>query len=183
MGHMQKASRRIGLAIIATLVAIDIVPMAASAGSVPTWDDQINNPNRFDVLAEFGWKAVLDRETGLVWEQAPATANVVWTAPFLGAVDTCYNKGVGGRAGWRLPTVEELNSLRDLAQTNPALPPGHPFINISDTYWSITTDPSLPNRAYTVRFSATLGGSTGVSGKGNQHRAWCVRGGHGHDGM
>ena len=39
-----------------------------------------------------------------------------------------YNKNVGGRGGWRLPTVEELRSLIDLRRAIPALPSGHPFI-------------------------------------------------------
>ena len=44
----------------------------------------------------------------------------------------------GSTAGqWRLPNRFELESLLDLSQTDPTLPPGHPFINVqNDYYWT-----------------------------------------------
>jgi hypothetical protein len=44
-----------------------LFPSLATAEPVPTWSDQINSPNRFKVLKEFNNEAVLDKETGLVW--------------------------------------------------------------------------------------------------------------------
>jgi hypothetical protein len=45
----------------------------------------------------------------------------------------------GSTAGqWRLPNRFELESLLDLSQVDPALPPGHPFTNvrIDNYYWT-----------------------------------------------
>jgi len=45
-----------------------------------------------------------------------------------------------GHSDWRLPNRRELHSLTDFSQSNPALPPGHPFINVqNNVYWSSTT--------------------------------------------
>jgi hypothetical protein len=50
--------------------------------------------------------AVLDRETGLVWEQTPDSTAFTWAA----ALDHCTMLLDGGKLGWRLPTDEELGS-------------------------------------------------------------------------
>lgn len=66
-------------ALTASLIGIGLVlmqaPQAAAGKAVfpPSWNQQINDPRRFTVLAAFGGAAVLDRETGLVWEQSPDT--------------------------------------------------------------------------------------------------------------
>ncbi len=151
----------------------------------PSWDDQINNPSRFKVLKEFDGEAVLDRETGLVWQQSPGTFPKDW----YGAVKECYLKSVGGRKGWRLPTVEELASLLDQRQSVPGishLPYGHPFSDAaSDYYWSSTTyvnnpvNPGIPPQAWVVNF---YGGGVDWNVKSASSPIWCVRGGHGYDG-
>ena len=48
----------------------------------------------------------------------------------------------GSTAGeWRLPNFNELRSLVDSGESNPALPDGHPFMDVqSYDYWSSTTD-------------------------------------------
>ncbi len=97
-----------------------------------------------------------------------------FSALFLG----CYNKFVGGRKGWRFPKVEELSSLLDPVQINPALPNGHPFSNVqSGVYWA-PIDLDLPSLAswHGVSFSD---GSIQSVGTSEQHFLWCVRGGSG----
>ena len=71
-------------------------------------------------------EAVLDKETGLVWEKSPDTT----TRTRVDALYYAYSKNVGGRGGWRLPKAEELRTLIDPTQRNPALPSGHPFTNV-----------------------------------------------------
>ena len=58
----------------------------------------------------------------------------------------------GSRAGdWRLPNRNELTSLLDLGQRDPALPRGHPFTSFqANRYWSSTA--SSPRSAWRVDF-------------------------------
>src|SRR5688572_14278208 len=111
-------------------------PLAAQVGT--TWDKQFAGPTRFKILSEFGNVAVLDKETGLVWERSPSTL----TYDPAEAHQHCNTALVGNRFGWRLPTIQELASLMDPTQANPALNSGHPFSNViadgTDCYWSAT---------------------------------------------
>ena len=84
------------------------------------WEDYGLNP-RFAVDPTDS--LVFDKETCLVWEMAPASDLMVWAA----AIEYCYNKYLGNRKGWRLPTIEELSSLVDLNNV-PTLPTDHPFL-------------------------------------------------------
>ena len=111
---------------------------------------------------------------------------------WAGAGETCLNAVVGGRAGWRLATTEELMSLYDVSRSNPdaSLPAGAPFTNSVDPdgYWTSTDALVNPGvSAFVVDF---LGGSAGLPGNGasadaksnsTAYRPWCVRGGNGDD--
>jgi hypothetical protein len=147
----------------------------------PTWhqilpsnDGTQCNSSRFKCVMNN--QAVLDRETGLVWERSPDTTVRDWT--FACAI--CYRREVANRKGWRLPTIEELASLVDNDIPNPTLPTGHSFINVqSNWYWSSATHADYTSSAWVVSF---LGGDVAYDNKSNDHYVWCVRGGHGHDG-
>ena len=121
---------------------------------------------------------VFDKETGLVWKKIAGTTLMTWYA----ATYDCIGEDAGGRMGWRLPTVEELLSLRD----GTSLPDGHPFSIIDEpdtqpSYWSSTTDISNSDAAYPVCFPPT-GGCSYEALKNNAYNyVWCVRGGNGHD--
>jgi len=148
--------------------------------TAPTWhqilpsnDGTPCNSSRFKCVMNN--QAVLDRETGLVWEKSPDTTTMTWTA----ACTHCYGREVANRKGWRLPTIEELSSLVDNDNSNPALPTGHPFSNVqSSSYWSSTTYVGNTSDAWGVGFAT---GVVGYVGKGINFYVWCVRGGHGHD--
>lgn len=173
--------------LIAT-VAFVVFASLVIADPGTTWENQINGPARFQVLNQFGGAAVFDRETGRVWERSPGNTDgdrdvddndkVTWFT----ALSHCYQLEVGGRKGWRLPTIEELASLVDASQANPALPAGQPFSDVqSSLYWSATTNAVDTSFAWGVDF---LGGRVDVvSGKIGSLFAWCVRGGQGIDGV
>jgi hypothetical protein len=147
----------------------------------PSWDQQLPASTRFIVLTNWGSQAVLDRETGLVWERAPdASAANLWGF----ALEICRLSLTGGRGGWRLPTQEELATLLDPTQSNPPLPAGHPFQGIAagDEFWTASTfefgERNGLSSAYTARFSsAALAGNTFGDTSFDEHRRWCVRGG------
>jgi hypothetical protein len=163
------------------------------SGLPPTWDKILpandpggpcpSNSSRFTCV--MGGAAVLDRETGLVWEQSPSISTFSWSSTTTTTAAThCNQLNVGHRKGWRLPTIQELASLVDGDPANtsrPRLPPGHPFSNVQSSpgYWSATTRATLTINAWGAGF--------GDGGVGNVDKAftllfvWCVRGGHGVD--
>jgi hypothetical protein len=76
--------------------------------ATPAWDQTsactaLANCPRFVVLSNFSSKAVLDRETGLVWERSPDAAFQTQRSALM----MCVMKTVGNRMGWRLPTIQE----------------------------------------------------------------------------
>jgi hypothetical protein len=130
------------------------------------------------VLSNFASQAVLDRETGLVWERSPDANEQFWSD----AREFCLDKKVGGRLGWRLPSVWELTSLLDPSVTSGfRLPPGHPFNIALQTYWSITVNDRLPNFAWAVSLTPILNTdffvTNGDRNGGSTLGTWCVRGG------
>jgi len=108
------------------------------------WDQNLPAVQRFVVLAAFNSEAVLDKNTGLAWEQAPDAKTSCWGV----ATGYCFNKNVGGTVGWRLPSAVELKSVQD-----PSLPA--PFVPVSvftgvqsaAGYWSATTNADNPTNA------------------------------------
>lgn len=173
MRSQSRSSRIWGIAVAGLCMLWFVDP----AGAIPleSWDDKIPNANqRFKVLPEFGGAAVLDKETQLVWEQSPQTTIHDWNAARV----QCTNRPIGGRKGWRLPSVHELASLVDPNASNPALPLGHPFTNVQpagSSYWSATTNAGNPANAWVVDFGNGL--VVNFAGKIVNDFAWCVRGG------
>jgi Protein of unknown function (DUF1566) len=142
------------------------------------WSERLPASERFQLI--MGSVAVLDKETGLVWEQSPSAE-----ADWVGAQIHCNNSTVGNRKGWRLPAIQELATLVDPTQFSPALPSGHPFSNVqvSQGYWSATNSPLNSSTAWFMNFqtgSASMAGAGAfTSDKLGSDRVWCVRGGQG----
>ena len=154
--------------------------------ATPSWDQTLPSNSRFIVLTNMNSAAVLDRETGLVWEKSPTTTLFEWSsASAPAAADHCNGLTTGNRKGWRLPTIQELASLVDPTQS-PSLPSGHPFTNVSfnSFYWSATTANFNTAFAWNILFDS--GGVENIDPKGGGtvfsfNSVWCVRGGSGVD--
>lgn len=183
---MQETQRRgfiFGLIAVGVLaVAIGVAWAVSSNGpyyALPAWDQKLPAATRFVLLTDWNNEAVLDRETGLLWERSPVpTATLPWGE----AAFACLNKKTGGRKGWRLPTIVELASLIDPSAGDvPLLPAGHPFLSIlpqghlSGPYWSATTIAASSDVAWSVSF--VTGAVLRQQPKSNVLYAWCVRGG------
>ncbi|MDK2744608.1 MAG: DUF1566 domain-containing protein [Nitrospira sp. BO4] len=136
-----------------------------------SWDKKLPGTARFTVLADFGGAAVRDNETGLVWELSPETKTVNWTT----ARFQCTSRKIGGRMGWRLPSVHELASLVDPSVSpGPTLQAGHPFVNVQAAhYWSATSFAGKPTHAWNVGFVMGMVHDIKVT---DSHNVWCVRG-------
>jgi len=157
---------------------------------LPTWSQKLRaddgpngdkcNSSRFKCVLD--GEAVLDKETGLVWERTLSDYSSIWSQ----ALYWCNNLSRGGRQGWRLPTVNEIASILDWSVHG--LPNGHPFtVAPSGGYWWTTTttgrywnaDGSVDdytNWAYAV---PVLGSVISQSHKYVDQYIWCVRGGGG----
>jgi hypothetical protein len=159
--------------------------------ATPSWDQTLPSSTRFIVLSNMNSNAVLDRETGLVWERSPVApcVSVIFctvltpgTFTWFAAQLQCNTVAIGNRSGWRLPTFQELQSLvdRDPANTGlPRLPPGHPFVGVQPSlYWSATSSTQNPVLALTADMSGGTG-LTSLSKSSSSNFVWCVRGGSG----
>ena len=148
--------------------------------AAPSWNQTLACPTenscpRFIVV--MSGEAVLDRETGLVWERSPSIQALL---PWQAAQATCNRRLVGNRKGWRLPTIQDLASLIDpsVAFPGPMLAAGHPFIGVhSASYWSATSV-SGSATAWRADFGSGAITTTAIA---NPEFFWCVRGGHGPD--
>jgi len=123
---------------------------------------------RFTVVLDGA--GVRDSQTGLIWELEPDREYDVWAR----SVARCPAKTVGGKTGWRAPSVQELKTLVDVSQHDPSLPAGHPFRSIkSDIYWTATPHPTDDIVAWQVSF---LSGQPVTDQKSGTRRMWCLLG-------
>jgi hypothetical protein len=88
---------------------------------------------------------VTDAVTGLVWlKDAGCLPAANWAAAIAeanGLGNGACGLTDGSQAGaWRLPNLNELESLVDVSASDPALTPGNPFAHVSGgIYWSSTS--------------------------------------------
>ena len=138
MNHVKRVSTAIlpgiGLALLGA---------TASAVDLRDWGRKYVASERFIVLPQFNNQAVLDKETQLVWQRSVGFNAANWAA----AMGACRGVFAGGRGGWRLPSISELQSL---AADNGVLPTGHPFQNLpsNGNFWSSTELASDATRVY-----------------------------------
>lgn len=172
---MPTMDRRARLCALLLIAALTSTASVAEAASLQSWDRVIpDGAKRFKLIAAMGDEAVLDKETGLVWQRAPSpTSQFDWGNSFA----LCVGASTGGRRGWRLPSAWELMTLKDPAQANPALPLGHPFQDVTTgvIYWTATASASDTTGALALSFSS---GGQGIitTTKSSVGLRWCVRG-------
>ena len=171
------------LVALATLTAFALGAAESRAQTVangpyyatPSWDQTMPAATRFIVLSNMASEAVLDRETGLVWQKTPSPTLVAYSI----AVRVCEFGTTGNRMGWRVPRMLEMQSLMEVSAGLAALPAGHPFAVVAGgMYWTSTLFNAgayrdsylLVNPANAV--GAFFGGANSYIGY-----AWCIRGG------
>ncbi|HED17081.1 MAG TPA: DUF1566 domain-containing protein [Gammaproteobacteria bacterium] len=108
---------------------------------------------------------VSDRLTGLCWhDNANLTGVTVTWQQALDAI--AHLNRQDKRHKWRLPNINELESLVDCSQSRPALPKAFPLEDVRETYWSSTTSLFEPDWAWALYMEK---GATGVGQKKDPH--------------
>jgi hypothetical protein len=158
-----------------TMKTLDEIP--------PAWSQILPVEQRFQMV--MGGVAVLDRETGLVWERSPSAfaEGNDWSLALL----ACSDLSLGGRKGWRLPGIAELTSLLvNVAGVYYRLPIGHPFGGSAsglDSYWSATPYADDVTQVFAMSLDPNATGRNVFNGSKNgaldSLKIWCVRGGQG----
>ena len=109
-----------------------------------------------------------DTFTTLVWQRADDGIRRLWQD----AVVYCGNLNLGGKTDWRLPTIQELQTIVDYTTHTPALST-EVFSGTSDLYWSGTPSAMDPEYAWGVFFNAGFVG-VNYTGINNFTRAYAA---------
>jgi hypothetical protein len=137
---------------------------------------------------DHGDGTVTDNLTGLMWAKdanAPGPAPCKPGTPkrWQEALDyaACLNTNhYLGFDDWRLPDRKELFSLIDRSKYGPALPAGHPFLNLQFqfSYYSSTTTANYKNAVWTIYL---MDGTLNLDYKPYMRPVWPLRGETGPD--
>ena len=126
-----------------------------------------------EMFAEFSRnnekEIVHDSITGLIWQDNEAVKLTLkkWTD----AIRYCKELKLGGFDNWRLPSIEELQTITDYNRNNPAL--NNAFVNYFNLgYWSSTTSVDSIDKAWAVD---TMNGSAHNYYKPFSRYTRCVR--------
>ena len=177
---MNQGSLRLAAALCTFWIAVSAQAQTAtsSAGpyyASPSWDQKLASAARFIVLTNWSSQAVLDRETGLVWQSALTP----WDT-FGGASQWCLTSTAGGRAGWRLPTIQELfrtvvNGSSGMAQVVDSPFTFMPSRGVRFTVWTSTADAAVGGKVFSVYFDE-YGYVAPMSLNSTQSsQVWCVQ--------
>jgi len=134
---------------------------------------------------------VTDNLTGLIWlkdANCPAGTKtwqqaLDWVASLNTTSIGCTDYTPMTFTDWRLPNVNELESLTDHSAFEPALPSPNPFVNVQSAedshYWSSSTVVPEPTGAWAVDLGTGEVGSPPSVGAGKAllDFVWAVRGG------
>jgi len=108
-------------------------------------------------------KGVLDMLTGLLWYQGNDFIKqcVTWSESFAAVQEYAQTTD----QPWRVPTINELESLVDVSRHRPALPPEHTFPVEAHGFWSSTTSGYEKDWSYVLYMDK---GAVGVGYKKNR---------------
>ena len=127
---------------------------------------------RFRVADE----GIFDRLTGLTWQRCAdlADGEVDWSRA-LSTIEAL--NAPSGRRIWRLPNINELETLVDCSHSRPALAiPVNCLDRPGDVYWSSTTSMYQPDWAWALYMDK---GAVGVGHKGQAaFSVWAVHNAH-----
>ncbi len=107
-------------------------------------------------------EGIADDLTGLIWHHS---ADLEKLSTWNEALAAVRRRALQSQLPWRLPSINELESLVDASSHSPALSAGHPFSGVREAYWSSTTSYFEPDWAYVLYLHK---GAVGVGFKKNR---------------
>ncbi len=126
-----------------------------------------------DTIAEHftdnGNGTITDNLTNLIWQKSPYTDSLTWE----NALTYSDSLTLLGDTDWRLPNIKELESLNDETLISPSLNRTVFNVTASSQYWSSTSLPNFPTKAW---YLDTRFGITTYNPKTNKLNVLCVRG-------
>ena len=93
---------------------------------------------------------LIDSKTGLMWQDNSATKYT--KKDWQGALVFCKELRLAGHDDWRLPIVEELESIIAISQNDPAIKNGFKNVGDSGYYWSSSAHESDEAFAWMMNF-------------------------------
>lgn len=148
----------------AYVLTVTVVGKVGGGVTVSFYEDKPEVPQPGVGFEALGDGTVLQRSTGLIWEQAPSLRTTLDQGRIY-----CADRGM------RVPEVSELLGIIDFSQLLPALELGHPFSiqNVDGAYWTATPWTWGPGLFWYVYLSD---GYTGWSRPDtNLFTVWCVK--------
>jgi len=120
---------------------------------------------------------ITDNTTGLMWEKLTNDSSIhdqdntyTWANAFAVKIAALNSANFAGHNDWRLPNVNELQTLADYGRFNPAIDPafnnGLDSLTRSSVYWSSTTSAGSPGLAWGVIFADGFVRAIGMSNFG-----------------
>jgi len=110
---------------------------------------------------------VTDTKTNLMWQKDTASGNYTWQP----ALSYCENLTLASHNDWRLPNINELQSIVDYTRFDPSINTTYFPNTVSSCYWSSTTNASYPGYAWYVFFGYGYINNYGKSSYGYYVRA------------
>ena len=112
--------------------------------------------------------SVMDQNTKLFWQQKDDAKKRNWQE----AKNYCSNLNLAGKNDWRLPEIQDLQTIVDLSKTRPALDSAVFLQAKSQFYWSSTSNANNSSDAWYIGFQK---GFVHSREKSNSYFVRCVR--------
>ena len=114
---------------------------------------------------------VYDAQTFLTWQKVEGSTTYIWSS----GLACCKSLSLGGKSDWRLPTVAEITTLRDISTYSPATSvPFTTSTSSTTSYWTAVPWAGGSSGAWAFKFDSGfsfVSQNPGTTG----YRARCVR--------
>ncbi len=128
----------------------------------------IPRPSLASEYVDNGDGTVTDQASGLIWQQPHEHEQRTWKQ----AVNYCNNLTLGDSNNWRLPAVDELESLINKDRFAPSIDTHYFNDTISAYFWSTSSDEAESDHVWIVGFNS---GHVSTEHKELRNYARCVR--------